>query len=92
MTRLSSNRTPRNSSFNPLSELGSRFSFNGIIPSNKFCPKEHHQIIWKMMGKHLHQHPLIPTSNGLYFTSLEIYETAIQEMYEFCKKNSLVAL
>jgi hypothetical protein len=92
MARLSSNKTPRNASFNPLSDLGTRFPFNGITPSNKFCPKEYHQTIWKLMEKHLHQHTLIPTSDGLYLTSIEIQEGAIKEMYEFCKKNSLVAL
>ena len=45
-----------------------------------------------MIEKHLHQHPFIPTPEGLYFTSTEIYEKAVKEMYEFCKNNSLVAL
>ena len=44
------------------------------------------------MEKHLHQHPLIPASNGQFLTSIEIQETAIQEMYEFCKENSLISL
>jgi hypothetical protein len=92
LARLSSKKMPRNATFNPLSELGSHFSFNGITPSNKFCPKEYHKTIWLMMEKHLHWHTLIPTGNGLYLTSKEIHKTAVQEMYEFCKKNSLVAL
>ena len=44
------------------------------------------------MEKHLHQHPLIPTSNGQFLTSMAIQETAIKEMYEFCKENSLISL
>ncbi|GET00471.1 protein rad9 [Rhizophagus clarus] len=47
--------------------------------TNKFCPKEYHKTIWSIMEKHL-QHTLIPTSNGLYLTSKEIYEAAIQEI------------
>ncbi|CAG8840275.1 7057_t:CDS:2, partial [Gigaspora margarita] len=31
-------------------------------------------------------------TNGQFLTAMEIYEFAIQEAYEFCKKNSLVAL
>ena len=92
ITRLTSNKIPRKSSFNPLSEFGVRFPFNNITPSNRFCPKEYHQTVWNIMEKHLHQHTLIPTPDGLYLTSTEIREAAIQEMYEFCKKNSLVSL
>ncbi|RHZ52159.1 hypothetical protein Glove_464g61 [Diversispora epigaea] len=28
-----------------------------------FCPKELHLSVWKLMNKHLHQHPLIPTND-----------------------------
>jgi hypothetical protein len=92
MTRLTSNKSPRNSSFNPLSELGIRFPFNNITQAQKFCPKEHRDTIWKMMEKHFHQHSLIPTSSGQFLTKSAIQETAIQEMYNFCKKNSLISL
>src|SRR3954453_4105531 len=44
------------------------------------------------MEKHLHQHPLIPTSDGQFLSSTIIQKTAIQEMYEFCKENSLISL
>ncbi len=92
MARLTSNKPSRNSSFNPLSEFGIRFPFNNVIQSQKFCPKEHRETIWKMMEKHFHQHPLIPLSDGQFLTSMIIRENAIQEMYEFCKKNSLISL
>jgi hypothetical protein len=92
MARLGSNKAPRNSSFNPLSELGARFPFNGITQAPKFCPKELRQKVWDIMGKHLHQHPLIPTSDGQFLTKTTIQETAIQEMYSFCKQNSLISL
>ena len=92
MSRLTSNKSPRNSSFNPLSELGIRFPFNNITQAQKFCSKEHRDTIWKMMEKHFHQHSLIPTSNGQYLTKLAIRENAIQEMYNFCKENSLISL
>src|SRR5437763_7536745 len=91
MSRLTSNKSPRNSSFNPLSELGIRFPFNNITQAQKFCSKEHRDTIWKMMEKHFHQHSLIPTSNGQYLTKLAIRENAIQEMYNFCKENSLIS-
>jgi hypothetical protein len=46
MSRLTSNRSPRNSSFNPLSELGIQFPFNNITQAQKFCPKEHRDTIY----------------------------------------------
>src|SRR5688572_1369337 len=92
LIRLSSNKMPRNATFNPLSKFGLRFPFNEVTPSNKFCSKEYHQTIWMIIEKHLHQHTLIPTSDGLYLTGREIQNAAIQEMYEFCKKNSLITL
>ena len=91
MTRLSSNKVSR-SSFNPLSEFGIRFPFNNIEQASKFCPKEYHKTVWKIMEKHLLQHPLIPQSNGQFLTSIVIQETAIKEMYKFCKENSLISL
>ena len=54
VTRLESNKAPRNSSFNSLSELGARFPFNGIVQSPKFCPKELREKVWKIMEQHLH--------------------------------------
>jgi len=54
MARLSSNKIPRNETFNPLFELGIRFPFNVITLLNKFCSKEYHQTIWTLMEKHLH--------------------------------------
>jgi hypothetical protein len=92
LARLGSNKTPRNSSFNSLSELGARFPFTGIVQSPKFCPKELRENVWKIMEQHLHQHPLIPTSDGQFLTKTTIREVAIQEMYTFCKENSLISL
>jgi hypothetical protein len=88
-TRLSSNKNIRSSGFNPLSELGKRFPFNGIQQASQFCPKEFRDPLWRIIDKHLHQHPLIPTSEGEFLTKDNIYEAAIQEMYTFCKDNSL---
>jgi hypothetical protein len=92
MSRLASNKNTRSSTFNPLSEFGIRFPFEGVVPSPKFCPKEHRETICKMMEKHLHQHPLIPMCNGQFITRELIQEAAIQEIYTFCKENSLVSL
>ena len=64
-TRLSSNKATR-SNFNPLSEIGKRFPFNGIQQGSHFCPKEFRERVWTMMEKHLHQHPIIPTSEGVF--------------------------
>lgn len=92
MTRLASDKTTRNSSFNPLSEFGARFPFDGIVQAPKFCPKEHREAIWTMMEKHLHQHPLIPSCDGQFLAGAAIYEAAVQEIYTFCKNNSLISL
>ncbi|CAG8686409.1 10980_t:CDS:2, partial [Scutellospora calospora] len=78
---LENNR--KTSSFNPLSEFGARFPFDSIVQSPKFCPKEYQETIWKMIEKHLHQHPLIPTYDGQFITGELIWKTAIQEAYSF---------
>ena len=44
------------------------------------------------MNKHLHQHPLIPTSKGQFLTKDTIYEASVHEMYTFCKNNCLISL
>src|SRR5205823_5473500 len=91
-TRLSSNKATR-SSFNPLSEIGKRFPFNGVQQqASHFCPKEFREQIWAIMEKHLHQHPLIPTSEGVFLNKSNIYEASVQEMYIFCYTNSLISL
>ncbi|CAB4423647.1 unnamed protein product [Rhizophagus irregularis] len=91
-TRLSSNKNIRSSSFNPLSEFGRKFPFDGIQQATQFCPKEFREPLWKIMDKHLHQHPLIPTSEGNFLSKDDIYEASVQEMYRFCKDNSLISL
>ena len=58
-SRLSSNKSTRSSGFNPLSELGKRFSFDGVQQAAQFCPKEFRKTVWDMMEKHLHLHSLI---------------------------------
>ena len=75
-TRLSSNKGTR-SSFNPLSEFGRRFPFNGIQQGSNFCPKEFREKVWIIMEKHMHQHPLIPTSNGIFLNKTDIYEASV---------------
>jgi hypothetical protein len=42
------------------------------------------------MNQHLHLHPLIPNLTGQFLDSSQIYEQAVQEMYNYCKENSLV--
>ncbi|GES87831.1 ATP-dependent DNA helicase Pif1 [Rhizophagus clarus] len=39
-TRLSSNKKTRTADFNPLSEFGKRFPFDGIQQTTQFCPKD----------------------------------------------------
>ena len=41
------------------------------------------------MSKHLHQHPLIPTVEGQYFSSTLIWTRAVNEIYNFCVQHSL---
>jgi hypothetical protein len=91
ITRLSSNKSTRSSGFNPLSELGKQFPFDGIQQAAQFCPKELRKTVWSIMEKHMHQHPLIPTSDGQFLTIDTIYEASVQEMYLFCKNNSLIS-
>ena len=91
-TRLISNKSTRSSGFNPLSEFGKKFPFDGIQQANQFCPKELRKTVWDIMEKHLHLHPLIPTDKGQFLTANVIYETSVQEMYTFCKNNSLISL
>ncbi|CAB4383214.1 unnamed protein product [Rhizophagus irregularis] len=45
-----------------------------------------------MMNNHLHQHPLIPTINGKFLSSTQIWTEAVQEIYNFCQQNSLPRL
>ncbi|RGB24882.1 hypothetical protein C1646_632596 [Rhizophagus diaphanus] len=44
------------------------------------------------MDKHLHQHPLIPTSEENFLSKDDIYKASVQEIYSFCKDNSLILL
>ncbi|CAB4426075.1 unnamed protein product [Rhizophagus irregularis] len=59
------------------------------INYNVFCPKEMRPLIWKMMNNHLHKHPLIPTIDGQFLSSASIWKMAVEEIYNFCKQNSL---
>ena len=54
-----------------------------------FCPKELRSLVWKMINDHLHQHTLIPTINGQFLSSTQIWTAAVQEIYNFCQQNSL---
>ncbi|CAG8821496.1 27503_t:CDS:2, partial [Gigaspora margarita] len=56
-------------------------SFNPLSLEGKCLP----------FNNYLHQYPYILTANGQFLTAMEIYKFAIQEVYEFCKKNLLVA-
>ena len=54
-----------------------------------FCPKEFRSLRWELMNKHLHQHPLIPTTDEKFLSSASIWKLAVEEIYNFCKKHSL---
>ncbi|CAB4424214.1 unnamed protein product [Rhizophagus irregularis] len=45
-----------------------------------------------MMNNYLHQHPLIPTIDGKFLSSTQIWTEAVQEIYNFCQQNSLPRL
>ncbi|PKK58529.1 hypothetical protein RhiirC2_670778, partial [Rhizophagus irregularis] len=69
--------------------------FIPIISANKktkirFCSEEYQPFIWNLMNQYLHLHPLIPNSTGQFLDANQIYEHAVQEMYSYCKENSLV--
>lgn len=89
---LASDKESRNSSFNLLLELGTRFPFDSIIQAPKFFPKEYCEAVWELIKKHFHQHPLIPNNNRQFLTSIEIREAVIQKIYNFCKEKSLISL
>ena len=92
-TKLKEIKLPKRDNYEPHA-AHHQFSFIDINfnPSNikykatRFCPKEHHENIWNLMNKHLHQHPLIPP----YVTACEIRKKAVYEIYSYCKENSLV--
>jgi hypothetical protein len=97
-TRLTNNKKPQQVNYNGL-EAHRHFSFIDpsfcpILSKDKisFCPKEFRPKVWELMNKHLHQHPLIPMDNGQFLSSTEIWNAAVQEIYYFCKKNSLAWL
>jgi MULE transposase domain len=54
-----------------------------------YCPSEHRNHILRLMVKHLHQHPFIPALGNQYYTSEQIREEAVKEMYTYCKENDL---
>ena len=64
--RLSSNKNVRSSGFNPLSEIGKKFPFDGIQQATQFCSKDLRKSLWQIMEKHLHYHPFIPTRDGQF--------------------------
>jgi len=91
--KLKETKLPKRDNYEPYAARH-QFSFIDVNfnPSNtaykatRFCPKEHHESIWNLINKHLHQHPLIPP----YATACEIRKKAVYEIYSYCKKNSLV--
>jgi hypothetical protein len=94
-TRLSNNKKPQQIHYNG---MAAQQCFHFIDPLFKpsltkekvnFCPKELHPKVWELMNRHLHQHPLIPTSDGQFISSNSIWAKAVEEIYTFCKQNSL---
>jgi hypothetical protein len=96
-TKLKETKLPKRDNYEPFA-ANHEFSFIdvGFNPSNKaykatrFCLKEYHEEIWKLMNKHLHQHPLIPDISQENLTADMIRKQAVFEMYTYCKNNSLV--
>src|SRR5688572_28957594 len=58
-------------------------------PNSIFCPKDLRNNIILLLEKHLHLHPLIPDINGNFLISIEIWQTSVEEMYNFCFTNNL---
>jgi len=93
--RLVNNKKPQQINYNGL-EAQKQFSFidplfRPTLSKDKisFYPKEFRPRVWELMNKHLHQHPLIPITNGQFFSSIQIWTAAVQEIYYFCQQNSL---
>ena len=92
--RLASNKKPQQINYNGemTHEL---FSFidPSFRPTSKektlFCPKELRSSVWNIMNNHFHRHPLIPTINGEFHSSTQIWTESVQEIYNFCQQNSL---
>ncbi|CAB4438821.1 unnamed protein product [Rhizophagus irregularis] len=93
--RLANNKKPQQIIYNGIAAQ-QQFSFIDPLFSPSltkekivFCPKEIRPLIWKMMNDHLHKHPLIPTIDGQFLSSASIWKMAVEEIYNFCKQNSL---
>jgi hypothetical protein len=98
--RLSSNKLPQKITYDGTlanKEFPNFVNIN-FVPTKEsfnnynFCPREYRKIVWSLMDKHLHQHPLIPTIDGQFLSSKIIREKAVFEVYQFCENNSLVWL
>ena len=93
--RLGSNKKPQQINYNgdAAHQLFSFIDplFRPSLTKEKliFCPKELRSLVWKMINDHLHQHTLIPTINGQFLSSTQIWTAAVQEIYNFCQQNSL---
>lgn len=61
----------------------------GDLP--QFCPKEHRSFIVERFRCHACQHPLIPLNDDDHtcFDKDEIYESAVFDMYTYCRSNGL---
>ncbi|RHZ46202.1 hypothetical protein Glove_629g16 [Diversispora epigaea] len=78
----------------PVAQLSIYITKDGVVYKNDVYKtiknnkqNKEHQL--KLMNKHLHQHPLIPTIEGQFLSSNLIWTTAVQEIYNFCRQNSL---
>lgn len=72
------------------------FEENEVRSSNRsyvFCPAAHCAQLLRLFTKHFCQHPLLPEPNAPgpnhTFTSQEIYDNAVSEMYHFCYQRHL---
>jgi hypothetical protein len=82
--RLANNKKSQQINYNGITAQ-KQFSF--IDPS--FCPSLTKEKIVFCSKEHLHKHPLIPTIDGQFLSSTNIWKMAVEEIYNFCKKNSL---
>lgn len=57
----------------------------------RFCPKEFRAPIVEKFRRHFCLHPQIPLNDkdGTRLTAEEIYETAVYDMYQYCRQNDL---
>jgi len=57
-----------------------------------FCPDNMVKEILNMVKKHANMHPLIPVAKDTFWSSREIYQTCVKDIYQLCHSHGLCKL